>query len=707
MNPATRIGCSRNKPFVTASAAISSWPVIARLVLMCFVAIVGAGAHTALASHTQWTDTAPAACGLPASGLVFHGNTYTLTADCTQTGTLQLHGDIVLDPNGSTVTIDGKGYTIDATALSNDKPVIQCFSTTTLIIKDLTLRGGGRFGSGALWFGICDATLTNVTITETNPVAIFAGSSSTGGTIALNSVLVENVRGRYSFYQNKAAVINGRNGATFNINRLVMRDVFGGNVAIGNSYGRTSDATFNFSGCYTAERIYPAELGSGISPGSLSKCSGTIGNGGQAVKPNPEPQPTACGLPAGGVLQASASYTLSATCTLTDEIYIPKGLTVTVQGNWNHIRPAAGKSVFETAGNLTVRNVLFENGTAPPINGYHRSSLLIENAIFQNFTRPMYLRDQTATLKNVLWEKNAVTWSYGNAIIAIDQAAVTIHDSTFRNNSGGVSAFFLGWKSSLGTAAVTLEGCASFLNNSPDAKYTIRNTEGTFTDNSTGACPAYTYPGAGDAETPVPRQPTKVATALPPGVEAPVSVGGGMAQIYRRDAGGATIMQVYGISEQSTGYHLLTVSQAQVDALGEGVVAMTDDCRARVTVAANGDVTASEGPNQDGKLLHTVFEGGVKGRVISTYTTFGDSLCPDGAAASSAGPQTSSLQNCMVTTTHFLNFRDGPGGNVIGAVPYNATLTALERTDSWFKVDYHGAQGWISADYVTTSGACA
>ena len=61
---------------------------------------------------------------------------------------------------------------------------------------------------------------------------------------------------------------------------------------------------------------------------------------------------------------------------------------------------------------------------------------------------------------------------------------------------------------------------------------------------------------------------------------------------------------------------------------------------------------------------------------------------------------------CRVTTTHVLNFRDGPAGNRIGLVPANATLSASARESSWFKVEYNGASGWISADYVTTVGVC-
>ena len=86
-------------------------------------------------------------------------------------------------------------------------------------------------------------------------------------------------------------------------------------------------------------------------------------------------------------------------------------------------------------------------------------------------------------------------------------------------------------------------------------------------------------------------------------------------------------------------------------------------------------------------------------------TTHALSLPPLVAATNALPNQT--LQNCMVTTTNILNFRDGPGGNLLGFyIPYDVTLTALDRTTDWFKVDYHGTQGWISAAYVTPQGAC-
>ncbi len=86
---------------------------------------------------------------------------------------------------------------------------------------------------------------------------------------------------------------------------------------------------------------------------------------------------------------------------------------------------------------------------------------------------------------------------------------------------------------------------------------------------------------------------------------------------------------------------------------------------------------------------------------------------PSVQAALAAG-----LQDCKVSTTAIVNFRDGPGGNLImgfidprgdridGWLPQGVTLTALARTQKWFKVDYHGNIGWISADYVIPQGSC-
>ena len=64
------------------------------------------------------------------------------------------------------------------------------------------------------------------------------------------------------------------------------------------------------------------------------------------------------------------------------------------------------------------------------------------------------------------------------------------------------------------------------------------------------------------------------------------------------------------------------------------------------------------------------------------------------------------VSDCAVTTTHNLNFRDGPNGVRIGLVPGRTTLEAMGRDSGWFKVVYQDKSGWISADYVVSEGDC-
>lgn len=71
-----------------------------------------------------------------------------------------------------------------------------------------------------------------------------------------------------------------------------------------------------------------------------------------------------------------------------------------------------------------------------------------------------------------------------------------------------------------------------------------------------------------------------------------------------------------------------------------------------------------------------------------------------------APPLVKGLADCMVTTTHILNLRTGPAGESMRWLPWNVTLTALERRAGWFLVDYHGEKGWISAAYVRPQGDC-
>ena len=79
---------------------------------------------------------------------------------------------------------------------------------------------------------------------------------------------------------------------------------------------------------------------------------------------------------------------------------------------------------------------------------------------------------------------------------------------------------------------------------------------------------------------------------------------------------------------------------------------------------------------------------------------------PPAPAATPMPPNQWDLGSCMVRTMFILNLRSSPGGAVIGAVPYDVTLTAMARTADWFKVDYLGTAGWVSNGYLEAKGNC-
>ncbi len=79
---------------------------------------------------------------------------------------------------------------------------------------------------------------------------------------------------------------------------------------------------------------------------------------------------------------------------------------------------------------------------------------------------------------------------------------------------------------------------------------------------------------------------------------------------------------------------------------------------------------------------------------------------PPAPAIAVETPAADKLSDCMVRTQYMLNFRAAPGGEIIDILPFNIKLTAMERSAGFFKVDYMGAQGWVSEDLVEPIGTC-
>jgi hypothetical protein len=170
--------------------------------------------------------------------------------------------------------------------------------------------------------------------------------------------------------------------------------------------------------------------------------------------------------------------------------------------------------------------------------------------------------------------------------------------------------------------------------------------------------------------------------------------------VFRFNDHGNTRIDVYGLNPDSTGSFMLSVNKAQADAAAgrESVLAVSPDGRALAIAWADGNVTIKVGPDHENKILHLTFENGLGGPVLSFVTTYG--TAPGLPYLAASAPPATVAKKCMATTTHMLNLRDAPDGNVIGLAAYDVTLTVLDRSPGWVKVDNLGAVGWISADYV-------
>ncbi len=75
-------------------------------------------------------------------------------------------------------------------------------------------------------------------------------------------------------------------------------------------------------------------------------------------------------------------------------------------------------------------------------------------------------------------------------------------------------------------------------------------------------------------------------------------------------------------------------------------------------------------------------------------------------APATGGESTKLLNDCIVTTQVWLNFRASPSGTVLYTLAPAVSLTAEEYRDGWYQVDFYGEKGWLSADYVTPEGSC-
>ena len=123
------------------------------------------------------------------------------------------------------------------------------------------------------------------------------------------------------------------------------------------------------------------------------------------------------------------------------------------------------------------------------------------------------------------------------------------------------------------------------------------------------------------------------------------------------------------------------------------------------TMASSRTISTLPAVGKDGMVCAMIKGAGQVAHVPGPAPSQAQDPPPKAAPQPTAIPSRS-LSDCMVKANYLLNMRDAPAGAKIGEVAWNATLTALERTPGWIKVDNMGKQGWIAAMYVEPKGDC-
>ena len=716
--------------FELAFSFLSVLLACAALLALAAMSSGWAAAQTATATPTAAptatpTPLSPETCGLPAGGNVGVDATYTLNADCTQTGVLSIGSEF--SPNKISVTINGGGNTVTG---QDGWISIRVLQNAELTISNITFSDGGRLSQGTLSFENSrhGATISNVTFRDTDNTAIHFGST-TGPEVthSLSSILIENASGIY--YSRPHGIPSGIHAigpANLNINRIVLRNIRTGNAAIGanDNYILRDDifkGTITFSGCLTADGVLPLlYYGDIVDRTNNTECTGTIGNGGTSAKQYSQKSNAPCGLPDGGWIFGSNTFNLSATCTISETFLLPASSNVTINGNGNTINLNGLTVGMRAWGNLTLRNVVITGAGLAPIVTYLDKTVRISDSTFHNNAGPIVFQDSIASLERVTIRDHTINRDWPSAIFVNLSSRVTIRDSVFRGNSGGKGAIWTGRSYQYGadpaTRLVANTNTFESNTNADGLPVNIADEAGFLQTISAPAAPMRDDDDSdgGSARisaTPIPqpRVPTGESLMATTGIKvsAPFGLDSGI-QFQRRDAraigiqsvidaGFIDVVDIWGYAEQ--GWEVCFPQSGQFVFLDAA-----NSPRAPEPMTAYRNVAG-----------YTCASDQRAGMLVLVP---GLPAPPAAGASPTPADHAGRLHNCMVTTEAIVNFRESPGGKrvadfvdprgdtIAGWLPWHVTLTALERADGWFKVDYYGLQGWISAEWVSPQGNC-
>lgn len=225
------------------------------------------------------------------------------------------------------------------------------------------------------------------------------------------------------------------------------------------------------------------------------------------------PPLTACGMPAGGNIRQSATWTLTADCTMTSQFIISPNVTLTINGAGHRIignpdRRTAFQGPVDTVVNFN--QITLDNNDVVRSAFIYVTTLNANQVTFTNGNAGGVVNMEMGSLSNVLFVNN---WSFAygpgahaSGLFIAPNGSITLNNVVFRGNLLGTAPLHL-----RSGASATATGCLTFSGNAPWNVYTEAGT--TWTDNSTGPCTG-TIGNGGQAETTVP---VVAPCGLPPG----------------------------------------------------------------------------------------------------------------------------------------------------------------------------------------------
>lgn len=648
-----------------------------RLLLLCPALILLAFPAPAF---TQSNPTV-AACGLPASGTIVESVTYTLTADCSQTGYLEIK---TAETPNVTLTINGGGHTISngtGSAGSFNFLIVDedgqytCYNNNVsasaniqVTIKNVTFDGnnllfrrhrlpqssdgGCRYagiGSGILAEG--SLTMENVTFTRGNGIWLTAK-----GTTSLKNVLFEN----NSIYTwGISPTVKGVLYVTKTGRATVHNSVFRDNarsvisVEKGGSLKTTGCLTFvrNFTHNVHHSGIYGG-LGA-WSDSSTGPCSDSIGNGGQAVDTYSQTMMD-CGLPADGIIWEDAVYTLTQDCDCMNTVTLAAGVEVTINANGYRIDgcvpgvsgnsdpPPRGSGSFLIGGfaHLTINSA---NINGVRMVNYGGALTLAKSRVSDTSPTPIHNHGYVNVYDSIFNRNHGFDSSTrGSVYYATDlfrAGRALFRDNMFRSNTGGPAELLARGP---GTSII-LCGENERDDPTPEDDATPVATPvwlPLFMTIDGGVLQGCDSPQEIVVLVPQPQtgggcQPGQIH--LPPN-----KMLGAIGFVCHVEASPAAAIEIWEISPNNEGFFSLSVSQSEIDAVAEGFVACSRTGRAAVRVGlteavrqqiqgsriyqdpgirGGRDIQISLGPTSEGKVHHYVIDEVLDGVVMGTVDT--------------------------------------------------------------------------------------